>query len=600
MISLTDSADRKTDLWEDVAPERFLEDLNALKGKKAQQAYTKAVPGSYFRSNYEFFVTNRCQLLRKCAATHSLESAEAFRAALDMIFHLLQRRRNAATVIPLLDSLLLLLTNPKGRKFAKALSYLHRSRIVISAIEAMSGFRIMVPKKFSRLLADEALIASCLLDSGLSQSGANLLIQHVPAKLAEQVRRAVLDRYLLGSSHLYSAVVHVTRNSPPEERVPYVRHALDGIATGNSSLPADELLKYLTEAAANGVEAELSTAFTAALTRTFRSARDAKTKVQCLTLGASHAASAGASGREDTRADFEAMSRSLNVDDATVLMNRLRRLADSDVTSAEGAAYATAYLQRCLAVLRPEELLEAAKAITALLKNLSRKYPDLAFSSIARIEDAKQFQNYCDFYFRSLREQHAETEDDAHVARFSGRLLKAAVHRTQFSVFQWLLDTGEYRAEFWRAVLNEGGFERDWHPIVFEMLRDASEAVRSLKHEFVSQGFAQGQQRTNTFYLEKVKLVLRALNELSEVFPQESGPPAFVNARNDLMGFLSQLKIGTYGQRGERVRFDPQRHDDPDQLLKSGADCVVRGPGYTVATESLETVLMKAPVTKVN
>lgn len=271
------------------SPEAVWLGFALIEGKQPQASYLKTISADFVREQYESFASHKNPLVRKYAAQCSLESAETFKAGLEGAYKLMMRARSAVIALANVDSVLLLLASPQGKKYVKSLPYLLRSSIVTALLNVSVNFRLAAPKKLSVLLSDSGLIAACLLDSRLSDSAGILMVQNIPSKLKAATNWTILGRYLDGDVHLQNLAFYVIEASSPEEQEEILSQCLKAMADSRSTLSSEERLSFLvtTKERIRLQTKQVQQKFLVAAAAVFLGAREMAIKTQCLTF-ASH------------------------------------------------------------------------------------------------------------------------------------------------------------------------------------------------------------------------------------------------------------------------------------------------------------------------
>ena len=593
---LHDKADQNTHKLREMSLETFLQEFTALKGKDAQSSYLKSVPAQFMRTHYGSMASHRNALVRKRTAQCCLESPDDYQAALDRLAYLVPVARDAAIALSLVDSALLLLTSSKGKSLLKPIPYLYRSRITTALLNVIAAFRLAVPKEMSLLLSDDCLAAICIFSRALSDDAANLVVQFISPKSKTAMIGELLNSYLQGNSSLRRLAFHIVERSDAEMQEQMVCHILDTIASGRSKLPKEEVCSVLDSAIKAGwLRTDgLQEGLKAAAKLVFNSTREIGIRIDCLMLAAQFAGTALA--KETTT--FEDMVRFLGRGEPQELLPKLQIAFSSPSDSLAEAAFVAACLRKGFEVIPFEEIIQGEQWLFGLVKKLAQADPDVALATIEGLAAGPRRESFIHSYFRLLRESTADTSQEINLAKFNGQLLRASSFKTQLATFEWLLETKKDKESFWSTILNHAGFAELWQSLAFDTAREGEDAVRQLKTEFIADGFQQGRGSARTFYLEKAKLVLRAINELNAAIPPASSTTQLVvNVRNDLSAFLDQMNIRTFGTPGERVRFDPTKHQDVDGSLEVGEIGVLDAQGYMVGDDSaVFQVLLKAPI----
>lgn len=294
------------------------------------------------------------------------------------------------------------------------------------------------------------------------------------------------------------------------------------------------------------------------------------------------------------------MARLLRQSDPERLLDRLEVSSSSD--SGVDLALAAASLQEVFARVPFEKLIEHQRSVFSGVKRVAQANPTVALKAIEQLAPGSPREALIHSFFQYLRDSIESESGQNGLAEFAGDLLRRATSQTQLGIFEWLLDSGKDEDDFWRRVLDRAGFSKSWQSLTVEIARDGEETVRRLKKDLVTDGFRQGRETTTTFFLEKAKLIVRAINELDSAIPaQDPAAQLVVNVRSDLSSFLDQVNIRAVGAPGDRVPFDPLRHQDIEGTLEVGEIGVLIGCGYVALKDVSGTdteLLLKAPIKK--
>ncbi len=579
---------------------KLLSELSIARSTTAKRAVLRGVPNTLLVENVGRIIeSTEPELRRQLVAACRGDAGHA-----GVVYSTIRRKLKVTvpdTVLAhaLTDVFFDFMSAPHLARYVKALPLLDRVQLLSRACEIMTTFSVAPSPKLKRILKDATI--AVLLFAYLSSDWE--VKRLVVKSLVPEVRRLCIAALVEGvrnrDDNMWELLIRTPETFQPEEREVFVP-TVATLTTEASVFSAEDGAARLAALARSYSDAIATPLFVELAGVLCDRGQTLCEQVRlCLTLW-----------EVAERFDIATASAARGTFGSVATILRTRQELSVGDTLALGAPRAgkvenVAFLC-CVGLMAPQLERCSGKEIREIgegILSIALAAPEVLLEIGGRIVKPEALSMWFGAIVEQVSVRLVDEELSEQLAVPLG-ILAASPKLSQFvreDIFERFIQSRLHARKFWAAVLDQGGLTRSWQSLVAGRSEEISSSDDSMRERFVKEGYALGQARAASIYVERLKGLTRAASMTSQLISGTSGSEGTSRSvrlvLNDLLTVLSAFGIKPAGEIGLVARFDPAIHEDLTGSAVPGEEISVCGLGFSMDVENSEVqYLSRIPV----